>query len=90
MVTAAGDKIDSGDEGPPPAPGANWYRGHCWPSLLAAGWFAPIRLTSLSDDIAALEGALERTKGPLVLAAHAYAGAVIAAINARESNRRFS
>jgi pimeloyl-ACP methyl ester carboxylesterase len=39
---------------------------------------APIPLTSLSDDIKALDRALERTQGPIVLAAHAYAGAVIA------------
>ena len=40
---------------------------------------APIPLTSLSDDVAALERALARTEEPLVLAAHAYAGAVIGA-----------
>jgi pimeloyl-ACP methyl ester carboxylesterase len=40
---------------------------------------APIPLTSLSDDVAALERTLERTDGPVVLVAHAYAGAVIAA-----------
>jgi len=40
---------------------------------------APIPLTSLSQDVAALERALERTDGPVVLVAHAYAGAVIAA-----------
>jgi pimeloyl-ACP methyl ester carboxylesterase len=40
---------------------------------------APIPLTSLSDDVAALDHALERTDGPIVLVAHAYAGAVIAA-----------
>jgi pimeloyl-ACP methyl ester carboxylesterase len=40
---------------------------------------APIPLTSLSDDVAALESALERTNGPVVLVAHAYAGAVIGA-----------
>lgn len=40
---------------------------------------APIPLTSLSDDVAALDRALERTDGPVVLVAHAYAGAVIAA-----------
>jgi pimeloyl-ACP methyl ester carboxylesterase len=39
---------------------------------------APLPLTSLSDDIRALERALERTQGPVILAAHAYAGAVIA------------
>ena len=38
---------------------------------------APIPLTSLSDDIAALERVMERTVGPVVLVAHAYAGAVI-------------
>jgi pimeloyl-ACP methyl ester carboxylesterase len=40
---------------------------------------APMPLTSLSDDVTALDRALERTDGPVVLAAHAYAGAVIAA-----------
>jgi len=42
-----------------------------------AAMAAPIPLTSLSDDVRALDRALERTSGPLVLAAHAYAGAVI-------------
>jgi pimeloyl-ACP methyl ester carboxylesterase len=40
---------------------------------------APIPLTSLSEDVAALDRALERTDGPVILAAHAYAGAAIAA-----------
>ena len=40
---------------------------------------APLPLTSFQDDVAALERALERVPGPLVLAGHAYAGAVIAA-----------
>ena len=39
---------------------------------------APIPLTSLSEDIAALDRVLERTEGPVLLAGHAYAGAVIA------------
>jgi len=39
---------------------------------------APIPLTSLSDDAAALKRAVARTKGPVILAAHAYAGSVIA------------
>jgi pimeloyl-ACP methyl ester carboxylesterase len=47
---------------------------------------APIPLTSLSDDVAALERALERTDGPVVLAAHAYAGAVIGASTNQRSN----
>jgi hypothetical protein len=40
---------------------------------------APIPLTSLDDDVAALDRAIDRTEGPVVLAGHAYAGAVIAA-----------
>jgi pimeloyl-ACP methyl ester carboxylesterase len=40
---------------------------------------APLPLTSFQDDVAALERTIERTTGPVVLAAHAYAGAVIAA-----------
>jgi pimeloyl-ACP methyl ester carboxylesterase len=39
---------------------------------------APIPLTSLGDDTAALKRALARTEGPVILAGHAYAGAVIA------------
>ena len=42
---------------------------------------APIPLTSLSDDTAALKRALARTTGPVILAGHAYAGAVIAMVN---------
>jgi pimeloyl-ACP methyl ester carboxylesterase len=63
-----------------------WADGSSWNDiigpLLADGLnvlAAPIPLTSLSDDVAALDRALERTDGPVVLAAHAYAGAVIAA-----------
>jgi len=40
---------------------------------------APIPLTSLSDDLRALDRVLERISGPLVVGAHAYAGAVISA-----------
>jgi len=39
---------------------------------------APIPLTSLAEDIAALQRAIGITRGPLLLAGHAYAGAVIA------------
>lgn len=38
---------------------------------------APIPLTSLSDDAAALRRTIARTKGPVIVAGHAYAGAVI-------------
>jgi pimeloyl-ACP methyl ester carboxylesterase len=41
---------------------------------------APIPLTSLTDDVAALGRAIERTSGPVTLAAHAYAGSVISAV----------
>jgi len=40
---------------------------------------APLPLTSLPDDVAALDRTLERVGGPVVLVGHAYAGAVIAA-----------
>jgi pimeloyl-ACP methyl ester carboxylesterase len=40
---------------------------------------APLPLTSFMDDVTALNRTLERTEGPVVLVAHAYAGAVISA-----------
>jgi pimeloyl-ACP methyl ester carboxylesterase len=62
-----------------------WADGSSWNQvvlpLLHAGLkvvCAPMPLTSLSDDVAALNRVLERAEGPLVLAGHAYAGAVIA------------
>jgi pimeloyl-ACP methyl ester carboxylesterase len=42
---------------------------------------APIPLTSLSNDVAALTHVIERTSGPVILAAHAYAGAVISSVD---------
>jgi pimeloyl-ACP methyl ester carboxylesterase len=68
-----------------------WADGSSWAPvmspLIAAGHTvlaAPLPLTSLEDDVAAVERTLERVPGPIVLAAHAYAGAVIAAArNAR-------
>src|SRR5215472_17589518 len=61
-----------------------WADGSSWndviPQLLSDGLHvlaAPLPLTTLSDDVAALDRALERTNGPVVLVAHAYAGAVI-------------
>ena len=63
-----------------------WADGSSWNDvigpLLSKGFnvvAAPIPLTSLSDDVAALDRALERIDRPAVLVAHAYAGAVIAA-----------
>lgn len=38
---------------------------------------APVPLTSLSDDAAALRRTIARTQGPVIVAGHAYAGAVV-------------
>jgi pimeloyl-ACP methyl ester carboxylesterase len=63
-----------------------WADGSSWAKViapLAADGFkvtaAALPLTSFPDDLAALERSLERAAGPVVLAGHAYAGAVIAA-----------
>ncbi len=63
-----------------------WADGSSWAKVigpLAAEGFkvvaAPLPLTSFADDVAALDRTLERATGPVVLAGHAYAGAVIAA-----------
>ena len=63
-----------------------WADGSCWSNVILPlrrhglnVICAPIPLTSLTNDVAALSHALERTNGPVVLAGHAYAGAVIAA-----------
>jgi pimeloyl-ACP methyl ester carboxylesterase len=62
-----------------------WADGSCWHKVILPlrkeglqVTCAPIPLTSLTDDIAALQRALERTNGPAVLVGHAYGGAVIA------------
>jgi pimeloyl-ACP methyl ester carboxylesterase len=62
-----------------------WADGTCWQNVILplreAGLkvtCAPIPLTSLSEDMAALEHALDRAAGPVVLVGHAYGGAVIA------------
>jgi pimeloyl-ACP methyl ester carboxylesterase len=62
-----------------------WADGSSWARVIAAlkadgikAHAAPLPLTSLADDVAALNRSLDRTDGPIVLAGHAYAGAVIA------------
>lgn len=64
-----------------------WADGSSWAKVIgplaAAGIrvvAAPLPLTSFADDVAALNRTLERVQGPVVLAGHAYAGAVIGAI----------
>jgi pimeloyl-ACP methyl ester carboxylesterase len=62
-----------------------WADGSSWARVVTALTAqgvrvsaAPLPLTSLADDVAALNRSLDRTEGPIVLAGHAYAGAVIA------------
>src|SRR5258707_4786640 len=62
-----------------------WADGSSWNRVITAlnaegakVSAAPLPLTSLADDVAALNRSLDRTQGPIVLAGHAYAGAVVA------------
>jgi pimeloyl-ACP methyl ester carboxylesterase len=66
-----------------------WADGSSWGPVIAplqqhglAVRAAPLPLTSLADDVAALDRVLERIDGPVILAGHAYAGAVIASARA--------
>jgi pimeloyl-ACP methyl ester carboxylesterase len=65
-----------------------WADGSCWRNIILPlrtegleVTCAPIPLTSLTEDIAALQRVLKRTSGPAVLVGHAYGGAVIAGLN---------
>ena len=67
-------------------PGA-WADGSSWAKVISLlrkegveAVSAPIPLTSLADDVHAVERSLERVDGPVVLVGHAYAGAVIGAV----------
>jgi pimeloyl-ACP methyl ester carboxylesterase len=62
-----------------------WADGSCWQNIILPlrqeglkVMCAPIPLTSLAEDIAALQRVLERSRGPVLLGGHAYAGAAIA------------
>ena len=62
-----------------------WADGSSWARVITAlksegadVVAAPLPLTSLADDVAALDKTIARLDGPVVLVAHAYAGAVIA------------
>ena len=64
-----------------------WADGSCWSNVIlplrSKGLnvtAAPIPLTTLTQDAAALRRVIERTAGPVVLVGHAYGGAVIAAV----------
>ena len=63
-----------------------WADGSSWSKVIQGlhqsgikAVTVPLPLTSFADDVAALDRTLERTPGPVVLAGHAYAGAVIGA-----------
>jgi pimeloyl-ACP methyl ester carboxylesterase len=63
-----------------------WADGSSWRKVIDAlqakgvnTIAAPLPLTSLPDDVVALDRASERVAGQLVLVGHAYAGAVIGA-----------
>jgi pimeloyl-ACP methyl ester carboxylesterase len=63
-----------------------WADGSSWGKVVAAlhragtpAMAAPLPLTSLADDVAALDRALERVGGSVILVGHAYAGAVLGA-----------
>jgi pimeloyl-ACP methyl ester carboxylesterase len=67
-----------------------WADGSSWSKVIAGlaargvkAVAAPLPLTSLADDVAALDRTLERVEGPVVLAGHAYAGGVIGAIRSK-------
>ena len=62
-----------------------WADGSCWNRVITglrtrgiASVAVPLPLTTLADDVAALDRTLERVDAPVVLVGHAYAGAVIA------------
>jgi pimeloyl-ACP methyl ester carboxylesterase len=63
---------------------AAWADGSSWNKVIAGlrsegvkAVAAPLPLTTLPNDVAALDQMLERVEGPVVVAGHAYAGAVI-------------
>jgi pimeloyl-ACP methyl ester carboxylesterase len=66
-----------------------WADGSSWNDVISGLWAAgiasvaaPLPLTSLQDDVDALNRTIERIDGPVVLAAHAYAGGVIGSAHA--------
>jgi pimeloyl-ACP methyl ester carboxylesterase len=68
-----------------------WADGTSWARVIAGlaahgikSVAAPLPLTDLADDVAALNRSIARAPGPIVLAAHAYAGAVIGLAHAAE------
>jgi pimeloyl-ACP methyl ester carboxylesterase len=67
---------------------AAWADGSSWNKLIVQlqskgvrVMAAAIPMTSLSDDVRALERALDHVGGPVLLGGHAYSGAVISAVD---------
>jgi len=68
-----------------------WADGSSWARVIAAlksdgvnVVAAPLPLTSLADDVAALDRSIARMGGPVVVVGHAYAGAVIAETRSKQ------
>ncbi|WP_447763600.1 alpha/beta fold hydrolase [Sphingopyxis panaciterrae] len=67
---------------------AAWADGSSWAPVIERlraakqpAIAAPLPLTGLEDDVAALNRVLARTQGEIVLVGHAYSGAVISAVS---------
>lgn len=65
-----------------------WADGSCWRNVIlplrSHGLdviAAPLPLTSITEDSAAVRQVIDRTEGPVTLVGHAYAGAVIGAVD---------
>jgi pimeloyl-ACP methyl ester carboxylesterase len=68
-----------------------WADGSSWQKVIRGlrtvglkSVAAPLPLTSLTDDVAALERTIDRVAGPVVLVGHAYAGGVIGGTRAEK------
>ncbi|NID16510.1 alpha/beta fold hydrolase [Luteibacter yeojuensis] len=68
-----------------------WADGSSWSKVITGllhrgikAVTAPLPLTSLADDVAAVERTVERVGGPVVLVGHAYAGAVVGSVRSPE------
>jgi pimeloyl-ACP methyl ester carboxylesterase len=68
-----------------------WADGSSWSKVIAGlgangvkSSAAALPLTTLADDIAAVERAIDRLGGPVILVAHAYAGAVVASVRSEK------
>ncbi|MFG2305976.1 alpha/beta fold hydrolase [Actinacidiphila glaucinigra] len=66
---------------------AAWTDGSCWSRTLAAlrapgmrCQAAQLSLSSVEDDVAAVERTIERLTGPVILVGHAYSSAVISSV----------